>query len=212
MKVSTRLVQWARTAWRHAAPTAAVIAALVGPALLATACAGSPRSHVAQLGTTTTQSSTSASPTAASARQNGGLTFSRCMRSHGVSQFPDPESSGAIPKVTLQQLGVGSSQFQGAQTACASLLQPTNTQVHQTLSGMLDFARCMRSHGVHNWPDPGTDSDGQAVFDLHGRVNPDTPQMDTVSGRCAHLLHPAPGQDGTVLCNGIGEAGCHHYG
>ena len=211
MNVRTHLVYRARTAWRHAAPTSAVIAAVVGPALLATACASSPGSHVAHLGTTATQSS-SAGPPAASARQNGGLAFSRCMRSHGVSQFPDPGSSGAIPKVTLQQLGVGSSQFQAAQTVCASLLQPTNTQVQQTLGGMLVFARCMRYHGVHNWPDPTTNSDGQAVFDLHGRVNPDTPQMDTKSGRCAHLLHPAPGQDGTVLCNGIGEAGCHHYG
>jgi hypothetical protein len=212
MKVSTRLVRRARSAWRPAAPTAAVIAAVVGLALLAAACAGSPGSHVAQLGTTGTQSSTSSNSPAAPARQNGGLAFSRCMRSHGVSQFPDPDSSGAIPKVRLQQLGVSSSQFQAAQTACASLLQPSHAQVQQTLSGMLDFARCMRSHGVHAWPDPRTDSDGQAVFDLHGRINPDTPQMDTKSGRCSHLLHPAPGENGTVLCNGIGEAGCHHYG
>jgi hypothetical protein len=183
-----------------------------GVILLSTACSGSPGSHVAQLGTTTTQSGTSTNTAAASARQNGGLAFSRCMRSHGVSQFPDPDSSGAIPKVTLQQLGVGSSQFQGAQSACAYLLKPSDIQVQQTLSGMLDFARCMRSHGVPNWPDPATDSDGQAVFDLRSRINPDTPQMDTKSGRCAHLLHPAPGQDGTVLCDGIGEAGCHHYG
>jgi hypothetical protein len=212
MNVSTRLVYPARTARRHAAPAAAVIVALLGPALLATACAGSRGGHVAQLDTTATKSSTSAGPQAASARQNGGLAFSRCMRSHGVSQFPDPDSSGAIPKVTLQQLGIGGSQFQAAQSACAYLLQSSDTEVRQTLSGMLDFARCMRSHGVDNWPDPTTDSDGQAVFDLHGRINPDTPQMDTKSGRCAHLLHPTPGENGTVLCNGIGEAGCHHYG
>lgn len=195
-----------------AAPTAALIATMAGLALLGAACSGSPGSHVARLGTTTTQNGSSTGKAAASARQNGGLAFSRCMRSLGVSQFPDPDRSGAIPKVTMQQLGVSSTQFETAQSACEALLQPSNAQVRQTLSGMLDFARCMRSHGVRNWPDPTTDSDGQAVFDLHGRLNPDTPQMDTKSGRCAHLLHPAPGQDGTVLCNGIGEAGCHHYG
>ena len=184
----------------------------VGLALLAAACAGSPGSHVARLGTTATQSGTSINRQAGSAGQNGGLAFSRCMRSHGVAQFPDPDSSGAIPKVSLKHLGVSSSRFQAAQSACASLLQPTNTQVQNTVSGMLDFARCMRSHGVHDWPDPTTDSDGQTVFDLHGRINPDSPQMDAKSGRCSHLLHPAPGQNGTVLCNGIGEAGCHHYG
>ena len=77
---------------------------------------------------------------------------------------------------------------------------------------MRDFARCMRSHGVRNWPDPGLDSDRQPVFDLRGRVDPVTPQADRTSAECEHLLHPAPGQDGTILCNGIGEAGCHHYG
>jgi hypothetical protein len=77
---------------------------------------------------------------------------------------------------------------------------------------MVDFARCLRSHGVPAWPDPTLDSDGQAVFELHGRIDPDTPRLNAESGICAHLLHPAPGQDGTVLCNGIGEAGCHHYG
>jgi hypothetical protein len=184
---------------------------MAGLALLVAACSGSPSSHVAQIGTTATQTSTSGN-SPASAHENGGLAFSSCMRSHGMSQFPDPDSSGAIPKVTMQQLGVSSSQFQTAQSACAHLLQSTNSQVQQTLSGMLDFARCLRSHGVRNWPDPTTDDTGQAVFDLHGRIDPDTPRMDTKSGRCAHLLHPAPGQDGTVLCNGIGEAGCHHYG
>jgi hypothetical protein len=191
---------------------AVVIAAVVGLTLLAAGCAGSPSSHVAQIGTTATRSSTSGHSPAGSARENGGLAFSRCMRSHGVSQFPDPDSSGAIPKVTMEQLGVSGSRFQAAQSACAHLLQSTTTQVQQTLSGMLDFARCMRSHGVRNWPDPTTDNTGQAVFDLRGQINPDTPQMDAKSGRCSRLLHPAPGQNGTVLCNGIGEAGCHHYG
>jgi hypothetical protein len=104
------------SAWRLAAPTAAIIAAAAGLALLAAACAGSRGSHVAQLGTTTTQSISTGQP-ATSARQNGGLAFSHCMRSHGVSQFPDPDRSGAIPKVTMQQLGVSSSQFQVAQSA-----------------------------------------------------------------------------------------------
>jgi hypothetical protein len=212
MSGSNRVGPRPQRAWPPAARSAAAIIGSACLALLAAACAGSPGSHVAQVGTTATQSSTSTSPTAASARQYGGLAFSQCMRSHGVSQFPDPASGGAIPKVSLQQLGVGSSQFQAAQSTCGYLLQPTNAQVVQTLSGMLDFARCMRSHGARGWPDPTTDSDGQPVFDLHARINPDSPQMDTKSGRCSHLLHPSPGQNGTVLCNGIGEAGCHHYG
>ena len=166
-------------------------------ALLVAACGGSP---------------SAAGSGESSSAGDSAVAFSACMRTHGVSYFPDPDSSGAIPKVVPQQLGVSSSRFQQAQNTCADLLQPAEAQVQQTLSGMLDFAWCMRSHGVHDWPDPTTDSDGQPVFDLQGRINPDTPQMGSTSDQCSHLLHPVPGQDGAVLCDGIGEAGCHHYG
>ncbi len=184
-------------------PTARPIAVIIGAAVLAllvAACSGSP-------------SSASGSPSArGSASSPSAVGFSRCMRSHGVPNFPDPDSDDTIPKITPQQLGVSSSQYQVAQSACAYLLQPAEAQVQLTLAGMRDFARCMRSHGVHDWPDPTTDPDGNAVFDLRGRINPDTPQVATTSDQCAPLLRPAPGQNGTVLCNGIGEDGCHHYG
>jgi hypothetical protein len=176
---------------RRTAPVAAVTTVLI---LLAAACDGS--------------SSTSG----ASAQANSALAFSGCMRSHGVPNFPDPDSSGALPKITPQQLAISSSQFQAAQNACVSLLQPSDAQVLQTLSGMRDFARCMRSHGVTDWPDPTTDSSGQPVFDLRGQIAPDSARIDAKSTICAYLLRPAPGQNGTVLCNGIGEEGCHHYG
>jgi hypothetical protein len=148
-----------------------------------------------------------ASPTSASA-----VGFSQCMRSHGVPQFPDPDSRGVLPKVVPQQVAVTGSQLERAQAACDYLLQASDAQSQQTTIGMLDFAQCMRVHGVRDWPDPSTDSDGEPVFDLRGQVNPDTPRMNAVSGDCSHLLHPAPGQNGAVLCNGIGEDGCHHYG
>ena len=134
------------------------------------------------------------------------------MRSHGLAEFPDPDSHGNLPKVTPQQLGVSTSQFNAAQNACTYLLPPSTERGQQTLNGMRDFARCMRSHGVRNWPDPTTDNDGRPVFDLHGRVDPDGPHANRASDECSHLLHAPPGQDGVVLCHGIGEAGCHHYG
>lgn len=186
--------------------TARRSAVLIALALLTAACESSPSSSLGSgdrpRAEGSASSSTSPSP----------LAFSACMRSRGVSTFPDPDSSGAIPKVGPQQLGVSTSRFQQAQSACAYLLRPSNAQVQQTLDGMRDFAQCMRSHEVSNWPDPTTDSDGEPVFDLRGQINPDTRRIDTASGACSHLLHPAPGQDGAILCNGIGEGGCHHYG
>ena len=43
------------------------------------------------------------------------VAFSRCMRSNGVTNYPDPDSSGVIPKESSQQLGVTISKFQSAQ-------------------------------------------------------------------------------------------------
>lgn len=184
--------------------------ALVAVVLVASACTHSSSGPgVANVGSAGTRSGSASSSAPASA-----LAFSQCMRSHGVRNFPDPASSGGVPKVGAQQLGVSSSQLQTAQSVCAHLLAPNQAQAQVILSGMRDFARCMRSHGVRNWPDPTVDnSDGQPVFDLHGRINPDSPEMDHTSGQCAHLLSQATtGQEGTTLCNGIGEDGCHHYG
>jgi hypothetical protein len=98
------------------------------------------------------------------------LAFSRCMRAHGVANFPDPTSNGALPKVTPQQ--AANPQFRAAQRACQNLLPPgTNDQfppgeVRLLLIGMLRFSQCMRSRGVPNWPDPTTDSEGRPEFPL----------------------------------------------
>jgi hypothetical protein len=201
MNSTTRVFRRPRRAGSATARTVAAAVATAVLTLLAACTRGSGSPGVADVASSPSGTA-SASP----------LAFSRCMRSHGVPNFPDPDSSGALPKVVPQQLGVSSSEFEAAQNACASLLQPSDAQVLETLSGMRDFARCMRSHGVPDWPDPTTDTSGQPVFDLRGRIAPDSRRMDAKSNICDYLLHPAPGEHGTVLCNGIGEAGCHEYG
>jgi hypothetical protein len=203
MNHRVRAIGWPR---RARSPLAHTVAAIIATAVLplpAAACSGGSPSSAGSGGLPRAAASSSA-PSA--------VGYSRCMRSRGVPNFPDPDSSGAVPKVSPQQLGVSSSQLHAARNACAYLLQPTQAQAQQVLSGMWDFARCMRSHGVPNWPDPTMDSNGQSVFDLHSRVAPDSPQIEAKSDQCSHLLHATPGQTGTVLCNGIGEDGCHHYG
>jgi len=172
-------------------------AALIAAALGLSACGGSSGGSSNARGSTNSQS----------------LAFSRCMRSHGVPNFPDPNSSGTIPKMTSQQLGVSDSQLQAAGRACAYLLQPTQAQAQQVMSGMLDFARCMRSHGVPNWPDPTTDGNGQPVFDIPG-IDPNSPQVSTADDECTHLLVQSTTGPTTIeLCDGVGEDGrCHGYG
>jgi hypothetical protein len=84
--------------------------------------------------------------------------FVDCVRAHGLAAFPDgsidshglvsfPDSAPRIPDSTV--------------TACQAYFNrlppqpaaspPVSQQLFQDL---LSFARCMRSHGVADWPDP----------------------------------------------------------
>ena len=193
MNDRARVMGRLRRAWPPIVRTAAVITATSALALLAAACGGAPGSHVAQLGSTTTKSSTSSS--AAAAQQNGMLAFSRCMRSHGVPNFPDPNSSGALPKSQVDQLAASSPQFPPAHRACEHLLpnggQPTQAQVQQAWNDMRNFTRCMRSHGVPNWPDPAATSqqDQRPFFHVPDSIDPNAPQITTKIRVCQHVLH-----------------------
>ena len=98
---------------RRGLPIAAVIAVAV-LALLAAACSGS------------------GSPNAeGSSSPPSAVAYSRCMRSHRVPNFPDPNSSGQLPKTDAGQLGVSTSQYQAAQLACAHLIPATGSTEEQ---------------------------------------------------------------------------------
>jgi hypothetical protein len=154
-----------RRAWPRTARTAAAIIAAAGLALLAAACGGSPSST----------GSGGSSNAGGSASSRSAVAYSRCMRSRGVPNFPDPGSRGGIPKETAQQLGVSSSQLQAAQNACQHLLPNTGNiddnpaALHLWWSQMLHFAQCMHSRGVPNWPDPSPypQDPVRPTFNLH---------------------------------------------
>jgi hypothetical protein len=139
----------------------------------------------------------SSTASAGSAQENGALAFSGCMRSHGVSSYPDPTNSGEIPKDKVVRLA-GSPQFQVAQRACEHVLpntnlpSPTHAEVQAALGGMVRFAACMRSHGVQNWPDPYIDrhhpGDPRPVFDLHSAVDPTAPAISADIRECQHVM------------------------
>jgi hypothetical protein len=120
--------------------------------LLAAGCGsggGSPR--VANVATSTTAVTTTTA-------QNGLLAFSRCMRSNGMPNFPDPQRFvGGNVKLTIHQLAPSPA----ALSACSHLLptnggsgQATAQQTRTQLADELSFARCVRSHGVSRFPDP----------------------------------------------------------
>ena len=172
-------------------PETAAFIATAGLALLAAACGGSPSAHVAQVGSTTTQNSSSSNPPAA-AGQSGAVAFARCMRSHGVPNYPDPTGSGLV-KESLQQLGVGSSRFQSASRDCGHLLPnggsaPSPARVQQVRARALQFSKCVRSHGVPNFPDPA--ADGRIPDPAAVGINQGSPKFEAANHVCRKYRPP----------------------
>jgi hypothetical protein len=185
MNHSTRVMRRPRRARPRPAHTAAAMIATAALALLAAACSHSPSS-----------AGPGGSPNAGgSANSTSAVAFSHCMRSHGVPNFPDPNSSGVLPKSQMAQLMAGSPMFPAAHRACEHLLpnggQPTQAQVQQAWNDMRNFARCMRSHGVPNWPDPAPTSqqDQRPFFHLPDSIDPNAPQITTKIRACQHVVH-----------------------
>ena len=168
-------------------------------ALLAAGCGGSP-SSAGSVGSPAVGGS--ADPTSA-------VAYSHCVRGHGVPSYPDPGGGGTLAKVGAQQLGVSNSRLQAARGACQHLLPASGASldanslrqceltgdcpqalVQQALNDGRIIARCMRSHGVANWPDPTTDSEGRPYFDLsaHGfsRQQAHSPQIRVKVNECEH--------------------------
>ncbi len=172
---------------RRPARAAVAITVMTTAGLLA-ACSSSPAS--ARSG-----HSASAANTGASAITASAVRYAACIRSHGVPEYPDPNSAGQLPKITPAneaQLGVSDSRFQQAQAACQPLWPyqgPTEAQQQQELTYALTFARCMRSHGVPNWPDPTTES-GHVQFVISGSSGIDlsSTQLLAKARGCEHGL------------------------
>jgi hypothetical protein len=106
--------------------------------------------------------------TAANAQK--AVKFAECMRSNGVSEFPDPGASG---KFTIDGVVNGSSldpsapAFKQAISACKDL-EPAGFMGGKRgppqMQAALKFAQCMRETGVKDFPDP---ANGQPLVDTN---------------------------------------------
>ena len=129
---------------------------LAGLAFLIAGCGGTNGPPVANLGAPTT---TSAQPV-----QKSALRYSECMRSHGVPNFPDPSPGGGFEFSPDSGLSPSSPAVKRAQATCRKYLpvggdMAPGAQTHPTpqlLAHMASIARCMRRHGVADFPDPRT--------------------------------------------------------
>jgi hypothetical protein len=127
------------------------------------------------------------------AQGSAAVAFAHCMRSNGVLNYPDPSSSGALVKESLQQLGVSGARFQTAARACNYLLPnggrgPSAAQLQFARAQGLSFAQCVRAHGVPNFPDPA--SDGRIPDPATVGINQGSPKFRAANQACGKYRPP----------------------
>ena len=125
--------------------------------------------------------------------QQDAVRFAQCMRSHGVPNFPDPTSPQQFKLYIASS--EGSPAFQSAETACRHVLpgggppsQSAAQRQAQTVAG-LAFARCLRSHGFANFPDPT--SSGQITHEMlaSAGIDPRQPAVLQAADACVGVTH-----------------------
>jgi hypothetical protein len=178
----------------HRPPLAPLLAlGAIATALLLGACGGS-------------SSPPERSPAAAAA--DNALSFSKCMREHGVKSFPNPEISGG--RVSLRIKGgpggieVSPQTMEAAQNACKRFqpAEQTNVSPQEKVArqeAVLKFAKCMRKLGIDVH---ASTEDGDLRIQVHPGTagagpNPGSPAFQAAQKTCQGLL-PGPQAGGGV--------------
>jgi hypothetical protein len=160
-------------------------AAVAGIALLVTACGGGGGSAATSAGPPTFQSLTAKA-----------LAYAKCMRSQGITSFPDPTvQDSATSKTVGFNLGASidthSSQFQSASKKCQKQTgfgHISAAQLQQGMNAMLKYAECMRSHGITSFPDPFENSH-QIGFNLTDTgIDQNSPRFKAANKICQPLM------------------------
>jgi hypothetical protein len=194
---------------RAGVPKTALVGFVAGGlALLLAACGSSSRAGVASLGTAKTTTTTQTAPASAGGTADAGhgapsggphsvlvmsggtyadmLEYAQCMRSHGVGDFPDPNSKGTI---LVRYIVSQSPLYESADQTCRKLLPnggiPTAAQQTQGLAQLLKFSVCVRAHGISDYPDPT--SEGIRIPIRPGMpsdLDPNNPRLQSAEKAC----------------------------
>jgi len=141
------------------------------------------------------------------------LKFSQCMRDHGITNFPDPDANGGIAISGGPGMDPTSQTFQDAQNACQKYLSQIGGRPAQGVpQNALKFSRCMRAHGVTNFPDPNPNNgnpdggpvtntgsgsgQGNGIFINGQEIDLNDPTVKAAFDACKSLLG-SPSQSGT---------------
>jgi hypothetical protein len=126
--------------------------------------------------------------------------FARCMRAHGVTDFPDPQvTSTGAGSASIRQVApasaVASPRFKSAQKACGGLAPgPGNAGPDNQQPGaqvLLAFAHCLRGHGIAGFPDPNRNGRLNVQMITAAGVDYRSPKFLTAGTACLGVTHGA---------------------
>jgi hypothetical protein len=137
-----------------------------------------------------------------------GLKFAACVRVHGVPDFPDPPSvtAGATqtdatappaPSESAQVVQRAEDECQRYEAAAQGPVV-SSAQLAKLKAGALAYARCVRAHGVPNFPDPtvetGTGGRGAGITPpfgtgAHAREEARSPALQAAIKTCSPLVN-----------------------
>jgi hypothetical protein len=139
-------------------------------------------------------------PNVAGAGPPGSLaqleSYSKCMRSHGISDFPDPTPNPGGPGGGINlnggpgsDLDPNNPRFNAANQSCQPLLAGGSKAPAASagkIAAEVKLAHCMRSHGLPSFPDPN----GQGAFD-RSKIDENSPAFQSASKACQSLAQAA---------------------
>jgi hypothetical protein len=180
-----------------------------GGAVLTLAACGSSGNH-------DTTGSSNGKPESFQSFSAAAFKFAECMRRHGVPEFPNPQvvnkpGERGIHQAVPQGVG-GSPQFKLAQGACKGILPSPESggaasaaEQHSHAQTILDFARCLRSHGVPDFPDPSAQGQLTLTTIRADGVDLQAPSFLTAAKACIATTH------GSITLAQVEQA-IHHEG
>lgn len=154
---------------------------LIAAAVLAVGCGSS------------SPKSTTTSPTVAAQ----ALAFSKCMRSHGVPNFPD--RGGTPPNgpynsiagiVIPSSINTQSPAYLSATKSCQGVLSAVFSSqgkppiTASMKAALIAHAQCMRDHGVPDFPDPTFPASGGIEIQIGPGVNVNSPAYKQAQAAC----------------------------
>jgi len=119
------------------------------------------------------------------------LTYSQCMREHGVSNFPDADAEGRIRISPPGSVDPNSAEFQAASEACRDLAPPGWGDANAgpgDVEALLAFTRCMRENGLPDFPDPDPNTGVRNIFGPDSKLDPNDPKVKAALASCEPLL------------------------